>query len=160
GIDWDWEMPVVTLAGLTCGVAALAATRGETVKREVRPGIRYTGIGLLAAVGAFAAIALVGNRALDASASARSGHDRRRAGSGAPSARTWLPWSSEPWRLLGDARFGRGDFSGAAAAYRKAIARDPRNWLLWYDLGWVTNGRVSDVAFGHARALDPLNPEI
>ena len=27
GIDWDWEMPAVTLAGLLCAVAALAAYR-------------------------------------------------------------------------------------------------------------------------------------
>ncbi len=29
GIDWDWEMPAVTLAGLFCGAAALVATRPE-----------------------------------------------------------------------------------------------------------------------------------
>jgi len=160
GFDWDWEMPAVTLAGLACGVAALAATRGETPRRDLGPRVRYLGIALLAVVGTFAAIALVGNRALDASAAAASNHDWRRAASEARDARTWLPWSSEPWRLLGDARFGRGDFPGAAAAYRKAIALDPRNWLLWYDLGWVTNGRASDAAFAHARALDPLNPDI
>src|SRR5262249_33519680 len=122
GFDWDWEMPVVTLAGLACGVAALAATRGESVRRDLAPGVRYSGIGLLAAGGGVAAPALVGNRALDASASAASSHDWRRAASEARSARTWLPWSSEPWRLLGDARFGGGDFPRAAAAYRKAIA--------------------------------------
>jgi hypothetical protein len=160
GIDWDWEMPAVTLAGLTCGVAALAATRGEMLRREVAPAVRYAGIVLLAVVGGFAAIALVGNRALDASASAASSHEWRRSASEARTAHTWLPWSSEPWRLLGEARFGRGNFPGAAAAFRKAIALDPRNWLLWFDLGWATSGRVSDAAFAHARALDPLNPDI
>src|SRR5262249_31379808 len=111
-------------------------------------------------VGVFAAVALVGNRALDASASAASSHDWRRAASEARSARTWLPWSSEPWRLLGDARFGGGDFPRAAGAHRNAVWLRARNWLVWYDLGWVTNGRASDAAFAHARALDPLNPDI
>jgi tetratricopeptide (TPR) repeat protein len=160
GLDWDWEMPAVTLAGLTCGVAALAATRGETPRTDIAQPIRWIAIALLAVVAAFAAIALVGNRALDGSASAASGHDWRRAASEARSARTWLPWSSEPWRLLGEARFGRGDFPGAAVAYRKAIELDPRDWLLWFDLGWATSGRTSDAAFAHARALDPLNPDI
>src|SRR5262249_62013235 len=91
---------------------------------------------------------------------AAPGRAWRRAASAAGGARAWLPWSSEPWRLLGDARFGGGDFPRAAAAYRKAIALDAGNWLLWYDLGWVTNGRASDAAFAHARALDPLNPDI
>lgn len=30
GVDWDWEMPAVGLAGVFCGAALLAATRGET----------------------------------------------------------------------------------------------------------------------------------
>jgi peptidoglycan/LPS O-acetylase OafA/YrhL len=29
GIDWDWEMPATTLAGLFCGAALLAATRPQ-----------------------------------------------------------------------------------------------------------------------------------
>ena len=29
GLDWDWEMPAVTLAGLLCGVGLLGAGRGE-----------------------------------------------------------------------------------------------------------------------------------
>ena len=28
GLDWDWEMPVTTLAGLACGAALLASGRG------------------------------------------------------------------------------------------------------------------------------------
>jgi O-Antigen ligase len=28
GLDWDWEMPVTTVAGLACGAALLAAPRG------------------------------------------------------------------------------------------------------------------------------------
>jgi hypothetical protein len=160
GIDWDWELPAVTLTGLTCAAAALVAARAESERIEIAPRLRVAVIALLAVVGAFAAIALVGNRALDASAAAASDHNWSRAESEARNARTWLPWSSEPWRLLGDARFGHGDFTGAAAAYREAIALDPRNWLLWFDLGWATSGGRSDAAFARARALDPFNPDI
>ena len=28
-VDWDWELPAVTLAGLTCGATLLVGTRGE-----------------------------------------------------------------------------------------------------------------------------------
>jgi O-antigen ligase len=31
GLDWDWEVPAVTLAGLFCGVALLVGKRGSTV---------------------------------------------------------------------------------------------------------------------------------
>src|SRR5262249_26446104 len=157
---WDWEMPAVTLTGLACGAAALIAARDEAALRELPARARYAGVALLAAVGLFAAVTLVGNRALDAGAAAAASKNWARAESDARSARTWLPWSSEPWRLLGDARFGRGDFPAAAAAYRRAIALDPRNWQLWFDLGFATSGPESDAAFARAAALDPQNSEI
>ena len=160
GIDWDWEMPAVMIAGLTCGAAALVAARDGTVTRSLVPKVRYAGVAMLTVVGLFAATALVGNRALDAGTAAAASKDWSRAESEARSARTWLPWSSEPWRLLGDARFGRGDFAAAAAAYRRAIALDPRNWQLWFDLGFSTSGGESAAAFARARLLDPRNPEI
>ena len=37
GLDWDWEMPAVTLAGLLCGIGILAASRQ---KDEFTVGIR------------------------------------------------------------------------------------------------------------------------
>jgi O-antigen ligase len=35
GIDWDWEMPVVTLAGLFCGGAVLVAARSRSSSARV-----------------------------------------------------------------------------------------------------------------------------
>jgi hypothetical protein len=40
GIDWDWEMPVLTLAGLFCGSALLVAARGgdkSVIRIKTRP---------------------------------------------------------------------------------------------------------------------------
>jgi cytochrome c-type biogenesis protein CcmH/NrfG len=126
----------------------------------VGPKVRYACVAALGAVGCFAAVALIGNRALDASAAAAASGNWNRAASEARSARIWLPWSSEPWRLLGEARFGAGEFAAAAVAYRRALALDSRNWQLWFDLGFATSGRESDTAFARAAALDPRNPEI
>jgi len=158
GIDWDWEMPAVMLAGFACGAAALVAARTDAPRLGAR--VRYAGAALLVAVGAFAAVTLVGNRALDAGASAAAAGNWTKARAEAGTARTWLPWSSEPWRVLGDASFGRGDFAAAARDYRHAISLDPRNWVLWFDLGYATSGRESDAAFARAAALDPRNPDI
>ena len=55
GIDWDWEMPVVTLAGLFCGAAVLVATRPP----DVRPLTRRERLALAVAVLALAAFALI-----------------------------------------------------------------------------------------------------
>ena len=50
GLDWDWEMPAVVLAGLCCGAAALAA--GATQPRSVTARGRATIVALAIALGA------------------------------------------------------------------------------------------------------------
>lgn len=55
GIDWDWEMPATTFAGLICGAGLLAATRPESAP-ELRPRTRAA---LLVPVVALAVVALV-----------------------------------------------------------------------------------------------------
>jgi O-antigen ligase len=55
GIDWDWEMPATTLAGLVCAVAVLVAARDER-DRVISPRTRTA---LLAAATALAALGFV-----------------------------------------------------------------------------------------------------
>ena len=50
GLDWDWEMPAVILAGLCCGAAALAADAAQP--RPVTPRTRMTIVVLAIALGA------------------------------------------------------------------------------------------------------------
>jgi tetratricopeptide (TPR) repeat protein len=161
GADWDWEMPAITLLALGCGAAALIAGREDAGLPKVFPATgRYACFAVVLILGTFSLQTLLGNRDASASASAAAGKNWPKAVAEARSAERWLPWSSDPWRLLGDAKFGQGDFPGAARAYRKAIELDPRNWVLWFDLGFSTDGKESDEAFARAAALDPLNPDI
>ncbi|MGH3133804.1 MAG: O-antigen ligase family protein [Gaiellaceae bacterium] len=60
GLDWDWEMPAVTLAGLLCGVALLAA--GRQRPDEITIGARGRGVFAFAAV-AIGGLALAGRLA-------------------------------------------------------------------------------------------------
>jgi O-antigen ligase len=56
GLDWDWEMPAVTLAGFLCGIGILAADRSEAT--EVMVGVRgRRALGLVALVVASLAVA-------------------------------------------------------------------------------------------------------
>jgi hypothetical protein len=55
GVDWDWELPAVTLAGLFCGAALLVAAR-PAEEPEPRP---FTRVALLAAALVLAGFALV-----------------------------------------------------------------------------------------------------
>jgi hypothetical protein len=161
GADWDWEMPAITLTALACGTAALIAVRGTTGRlTSLSAPLRYACFALVVVIGAFSLVTFVGNRDASASTSAAEGQSWQQAARDARSAERWLPWSSEPWQLLGDAKFGEGDFRGAANAYRKAIELDPRNWILWFDLGFSTNGTESSMAFARAAALDPKNSQI
>jgi O-antigen ligase len=54
-VDWDWELPAVTLLGLVCGSSVLVAARKEDA-REVRPWERAA---LIVAAAALAVLALV-----------------------------------------------------------------------------------------------------
>ena len=49
GLDWDWEMPVTTIAGLACGAALLVARadrRDRSLARVVEPSAQRTGADL------------------------------------------------------------------------------------------------------------------
>jgi O-antigen ligase len=38
GLDWDWELPAVTLTGIFCGIAVVVAARGRAVRPLPRQG--------------------------------------------------------------------------------------------------------------------------
>ncbi len=61
GIDWDWEMPAVTLAGLGCAAALLVAQRQDRSAVRIPPRWRATlAISSAAAAVALLAVALFG----------------------------------------------------------------------------------------------------
>src|SRR5207247_1820258 len=68
-IDWDWEMPVVTLAALVCGAALLLAAHGAE-SRPLARGARVAGLVLTALLGAVALLGFLGNRAAASSSDA------------------------------------------------------------------------------------------
>jgi Flp pilus assembly protein TadD len=105
-------------------------------------------------------VGLVGNVALTESGRAARAGDWRTSMSEARRARTWAPWSSEAWRLTGEAQLGLGDTIDARASFRRAIAKSPGDWSLWFDLARVTTGREQRAALTRAARLDPLSPEI
>jgi Flp pilus assembly protein TadD len=71
-----------------------------------------------------------------------------------------MPWSSDPIRLYGEAQLGLGANAAASAAFNRAIAKDPRDWSLWFDLARSTTGQAQVVALRQATSLDPKGPEI
>jgi O-antigen ligase len=161
-VDWDWELPAVTISAFACG-AVLLAFRG-TGDAQLVPGFRVRVVAGAVAVflAAAAFVGLVGSSALSASedAAAASPPDWDKAADEARKAKRWAPWSSEPWQRLGDAQLGRGDAAGAQASFRKAVEKEPNDWLLWFRLAEASSGADRREALAESQRLNPRSEEI
>lgn len=159
-VDWDWEVPAVTLAGLLAGLMLVLMSREHARPLTVRLHARVGALGAVLATAAFALVGLVGNTAASASARALASRHWLAAQADAREAALWEPWSAEPWRLMAQVSYQQGDLGGAVRYLHAAIARDPRNWQLWSQLGFTLNGNAADEAFDRARQLNPRTAQI
>jgi hypothetical protein len=139
GVDWDWELPAVTLAGLVCGAAILLVAR-TSAPVALRPRLRLGLAGGAVVAALFATSGLIGSTALSRSASAREHGNQAAAAVDARRARLLMPWSPAPWEALGQAQLAAGLLPQARESFRKAVARDSGDWSLWYDLSRVARG--------------------
>ena len=159
GVDWDWEMSAVTLAGILCGVALLVAGRDETKLARFRRS-RYALVGVAFSVALFSIVGLLGNvPASNAGRAIRAG-DWTRASAEARKEIRWAPWSADGWRRLGQSEVGSNQLTLAIRDLRKAIRQDPQNWDRWFDLALATRGQVQRDALERALVLNPRSPEI
>jgi Tfp pilus assembly protein PilF len=99
--------------------------------------------------------AQLGNNALGASDRAAARDDNARAAADARQARSWLPWSAEPWQRLGEAQLASGDLEAARRSFREALDRDPGEWSAWLDLALATQGTERADALSQAARLNP-----
>jgi hypothetical protein len=155
GVDWDWELPAVTLTGLLCGASLLLMARRWRPPQPLSAPARFSVALAAVLVAGFAAITLLGNASLSRSSTARQEGKLARAASDARRARTLLPWSPRPWQAEGQAQLAAGLLPEARRSFRKAIAIDDGDWRLWYDLAEATTGADQRRALRHAVALFP-----
>ena len=158
-VDWDWEMPVLVLSALLCGAALLVSsrtTRALVVPERVRAGA----VGLVVLVVAASALGLVGNRSVAASTSAVDVGSWATGLAKARVATRWAPWSAEAWQALGNAQLGLGRRAEAQLSLRRALAKSPHDWRIWYDLGVASRGDERLRAYRRAAALNPLGYDI
>jgi hypothetical protein len=160
-VDWDWEMPVVTVTALLCGVAILSAACASSASRSAI-GIRsrWTLVAVSLVLAAVGFIGINGNGALaDAQAAATAGRFAE-SKTHVDKAIKWMPWSSQPWRLLGEVELAGGDVASAQRSFRTAIDKDPNDWELWLDLADASGGSERRAASLRAIRLNPLAPEL
>jgi O-Antigen ligase len=159
GMDWDWEVPAVTLAGLACGCALLVGARDERALELSLP-VRAVALAATAVVAAFVAVTYYGNihvargtQAYDAGVYGAAIDEAKRAAG-------VLRWSADPWELRGDAERAASQRDAARRSYRRALDLDPNDWRLWYDLGVTSRGAERREALARATRLNPLAREI
>jgi O-antigen ligase len=162
GVDWDWEMPAVTiwvfaLGGAACAVP-LRATPGPAW-RHASPLRLLLGIGclVLAVTPALLAVSQAHlNRAADALA-ADNCPETISEGLSSISALNVRP---EPYELIGLCDVREGDGSLAIRMERAAVDRDPDDWEFPYALAIVEAAAGVDprTAARRAHQLNPLEP--
>jgi O-antigen ligase len=152
-VDWDWEMPAVTVAGLLCGCGL---TLARPTSRSLASSTRWIALAAAAALAVFTVIAWRGNLESAAATDAATHARYRSALADAHSASRLLPWDSEPWRLLGVSQLALGQPRAARLDFRTAIAKNPRDWYLWYELARASTGRQRRRAFARATSLNPV----
>jgi O-antigen ligase len=160
GIDWDWEMPAVTLWFWAFGGMALAARDASAARRAPA--------NLARIVAALACLALAVTPALMAASQARlndavGAFTRGDCGSAIDSALgslSAIPSRPQPFELLGYCDARAGDDRLAVGAMRSGIDRDPENWELWYGLALVraNSGEDPRPAAREALRLNPRAP--
>lgn len=162
GIDWDWEMPSVTLLALACAVALMAAARddGRAGDWEMGPRVRMGGLAASIALALFAIVGLIGTRALSDATLERAARNYGAARSAALVAVRWAPWSAHAQEELGIAEAGVGRLAEGRERLQKAAAMSSDDWRIWYHLGILSRGSQRQRAFVRAAKLNPLQQEI
>jgi tetratricopeptide (TPR) repeat protein len=154
-VDWDWEVPAVTLSALFCAAVLLASQRAALLTGRAR----VTALALAVPVLAIALVMHVGNRATAASIAAIDRGDPDRALAQAQRAIDWAPWSDEPWQLRGEAELQREDDAAARKSLARALELNPDSWSTWLDLAVASRGAKRAQALAQVKRLNPLSEE-
>jgi hypothetical protein len=157
GVDWDWEMPALTVA--IFGFGGLALARPAEAPRPLTPGrgVRVA-VGLAALIAASGpALVLVSENRLERSVEAFNRGDCGRAIDAATASLTVLDTRPEPYEVLGFCQARRGFHSLGIQALAHAARRDPANWEYRYGLALVRGAGGVDPR-PDARAALRLNP--
>jgi O-Antigen ligase len=173
GVDWDWEMPVVTLgffaaAGLALSPrgrsrSSLRGDSGSSLRDGPRSGwvpgrgARLT-LGVLCLAGVVLPVLIIGSqRRLGEAEHALYASNCTAASSAALSSIGWLDVRPEPYEILGFCDVQRGLPRQGVAAMRQAVRLDPGSWETYYALAIAQAAAGIDPRRNAEKALQ-MNP--
>jgi O-antigen ligase len=161
-LDWDWEMPAITIWVFCAGGAALAVSR-RSQRRPLRlAGLPRLGLALLClAVALVPAAVAVAQYRLEKARTALEAGDCRTAESEARGALDVIGFMAEPHQVLAYCAVRAGDLARAQIEAGVAVRRDPQNWLYRYDSALIAaaGGGDPEPAARSAALLNPRDPE-
>ncbi len=160
-IDWDWEMPAVTLWLFAFGGAALAQPRAARADgRRAAPLVRVAGVAACLALAIVPLrLALSDAHLEEAMAMLRHG-DCAAATAAAVASNDILGSRPEPFQVIGFCERHDNHPAAALAAMQAGLRRDPDNWELQYAVA-VTRavaGLNPGPAARRAARLNPRSP--
>lgn len=158
GLDWQWQMPVVTALVLSLGALALARARRED-HSERRVGTAPRAIAAVACLAVAVMPLLVGisQSHLDDAVAAIKARDCRKAEHSARASTHALGFRPEPYEVLGYCAIQDGQPAAAVADFRRAVSHDPRNWEYRYGLA-VARAAAGQDPSPDLRASQRLGP--
>jgi hypothetical protein len=161
GVDWDWQMPAVTLWLFAFGGAALARSlqwrrrrKANLLRRSALQAAGVIGCLLLAIVPG--KLALSQARLSSAIKELNQGHCRQ-AQADAESSLSAVSQRPTPYVVLATCNMKKDRHGAAAVALQRALHRDPENWQIQYNLAVARAGAGLDPRRA-ARAAARLNP--
>ena len=158
-VDWDWEMPAVTLPALALGAYAITGDGGSRPRSLGRLPRVVAGLALLFVAITPVRVAISQARLEEGAQALRQGNCAT-AVDKALSAQSAVAARPEPFEILGycDARrAGLGRL--AVTMMQRAVKRDPENWEAYYGLALVRGAARMDPrpAARDAYRLNPRN---
>jgi hypothetical protein len=165
GVDWDWQMPVVTIpffaaAGLALGPRRGAGRTGDRFGWTPRQDARLM-LGLACLATLALPVLLIGSqRRLGEAEHALYASNCDTATRAAASSVGWLAVRSQPYEVLGFCDLRRGLPHLGMQAMEQAVAHDQRSWETWYALAVARASAGLDPRPDLTRAarLNPLDP--
>jgi O-antigen ligase len=163
GVDWDWEMPAVTLWLFALGGAAIAASgrRRTPLFGVPSPPLRAALTVACLGLAIVPALVLISQSRLDSSARAFERGDCPAAVDRARSSTSALAMRPEPYEIIAFCEARVGSPQRAVQAIENAIDRDPLNWEYRYGLAIMRGvaGLNPRPAARRARQLNRFNTE-
>jgi hypothetical protein len=167
GIDWDWQMPAITVWLFALGAIGLSRPlpgRAERPAREINAA-RVPRLVAALCVGVLAVTPIlvgVSQASLDRALSDFEANQCPSAIHSSLESLHTLGVRPEPYEIIGycDARYGEDQL--AEEAMKSAVSRDPENWEMHYGLALVRAAAGKDplAELRHVHRLNPLEPSV